>query len=449
MVFCLLQGPVQMPAVPPEKYAHLLKSFLFQRFCEASGLSSDQARHPETLQQGIASLVSALDCNKSSMAAGCARNDMQHAGKGAVRRPAADANKSSAVTGCKITDKRPASKGATRMPAAGSKTFQHVSAPSMLYQSRSKQQLHKSAPPALSKGGTLNELLFRSSDPAGLQEDKGLLQGMGATAYPWRQQGDNQNAFRGVQGVSLSLAEDDSEADLPDVAASDLGPHDCLDSWMDSIHSPEPSLDRVHRKDDRCSMHSMPSASPDLLLTEDADVAGMSPDAHTLGVLPSSPKLADAFQQFAADSLQEKLLKTNDFSGAEVGQACANGMGAAPAGDSFLRLLSKGAEAELEATEMPDLRPPNMHRDSNGDAYGLGGDDAAWLHDPADLQDDSSELISDIDALADKDVDELYSRARSGQLHVRSNSRSRQHTWLEADPDPVAAFSGFCESLAM
>lgn len=406
-VFCLLQAcqpSAEMPAVPPEKYAHHLQSFLLQRFCQASGLSREQAMHPEASQQGIASLVSALGCN---------------------------ANKSSAAAGCKATDKQHASSGAARRPAAGSETFQHVSAPSILYPSRSKQRLYKSAPPVACEERTLSDSLFCSSDPAGLQEERGVSQGMRASAYPWRQQGKDQSASMGVQGVSLRFPEDDFEAELPDLAASDLGPRDCLDSWMDSIHSPEPSLDRVPHKDDRYSMHSMPSASPDLLLTEHADVAGMSPDAHTLGGLPSSPQLADVLDQYAADSLQEKLLKADDYSDAEVEQACANDMGAAAAGDSFLHMLSKGAEAELETTGLPDLQQLRWHREPHKDAHGLGGSDKAWPHDPADLQNNACELFSDLDA--------LYSRARSG----------KQHVWLEADPDPVAAFSGFCESLAM
>ncbi len=407
-----------MPAVPPEKYAHHLKSCLLQRFCQASGLSEEQARHPEALQQGIASLVSALDCNANKRSAGTSReaSDKQHAGNGAVRRP-----------------------------AACSETFQHVSAPSILYPSRRKQLVYKPAPPVASKDRTLNDTLFHSSGPARQREDKSLPQSMEVSAYPWGKQGSDRDAFLGIQSVSLRFAEDDPEAELlPDMAAPDTDPDDGLDGWMDSIHSPEPSLDGGHRKGDYCSMHSMPSASFKMLLTERADMTDRSPNAHTLGLPPSSPQLANALQEHAADRLQKSFLKAGKHVDAE--QAYINDIGASLEEDSFLHMLNKGAEAELEETGLQEL---SKHQKPNDEAYGLGGRDEAWLHDPADLQDNASDLISDFEALADKDVDDVYPRARSGKVHVRSNSRSRQHTWLEAEPDPVATFSSFCESLAV
>ena len=403
--------------MPPGRYAHHLKSFLLHRFCQASGLSEDQAQHPDALQRGVTTLVSALECGakKSCPAASKAKKDMM----------------------CASTE-------AVRTFAALRKVVQHESAPSKLCPGKSKQA-SKPAPPVRRQGRATSDPISCSPYPAGLQEERGgLAQGMGTSAHLWQQQGVDQIPLRGIQGVSLSLAGISPEPQMPN-----LGPDDCL-GWMDSIHSSEPPLDRVHRKNDQDSVRSMPSASPEFWLTEDTDMANASRGAPTLGVLPSSsPQLEDTLQQYAVNSSREDFLDANDRIDADLELVCGDDIKAVPERDSFPNNLSKGAECQLDAGGRADAQKLRMHQDPRDAVAGLNGSDEAWLHDAGDLHDNSSDLISNFHVPLDNDVDEPCQRATYGKLHVRSNSRSRQGMWLEADPDPVAAFTGFCESLAM
>ena len=414
-VLCLLQERqplAHMPAVPPEKYAQHLKSFLLHRFCQASGLSEDQAGHPETMQQGIASFVSALECEltKGKAAGTTSKTEMQHASTGVVKTS-----------------------------AARSKSRQHVSAPSTLYSSKAKQQTYQTALPVVSQGRTPSDLLICSSDPARLR-GRGLPQGMGAGAL-------SQSTLMGSKGVSQSLAGEGSEAGLPALVAPNLGPDDCPHEWMDGIHNPGLYLDTLHCEDDPDGMRCMHSSSPELLLTGDADMAGMSP--NTLGSLPSSsPKLADALQQYAADSLERELQNADICPDAEFEQACGNDTRTAPEDDHFFH-MNKGAEAQPVAIGQLDLQQLRMRQEARHEASGRCGRHDAWLRDPADLQGSSSDLVSEFDVVFDKDIDEPEHRGKYGNLHVRSSVKSRQATSIEADADPVAAFTGFCESLAM
>lgn len=416
------QPLARMPAVPPDKYADHLKSFLLHRFAQASGLSKDQAGHPETVQQGIASLVSALECNVTKSRAGgtSSKTDIPHA-----------------------------STGAARAFAARSKSRQHVSAPSTLYTSKGKQQMYKTALPGASQIRPSSDLLFCRSNPASLQR-RGLPQGMGTRAVPRRQQSIPQSALMGSKSVSLSPARDISEAVLPDLGAPNLGPDDCPDEWMDSIHNPGPYLDRALCEDDQDGMWCMHVSLPERLLTEDADMGETSPDAHTLASLPSSsPKLADALQQYAENSLQRELQDTDICPDAAFEQACANDTRFAPDGDSFLHMMSKGAELQLAASGRFNLQQLRVCQEARQEASGLSGRHDAWLRDPADLQDTSSDLVSELDVVFDKDGGEPEHRGEYGKLHMSSSGNSRQATCIEADPDPVAAFTDFCESLAM
>ena len=418
------QPPAQMPAAPPEKYTHHLKSFLLHRFCQASGLSDAQAGHPESLQQGIAMLVSALECSAS--------------------RSCTAANKLT-------TDVKRLSIEAVRTSAALQRTVQHVSAPSKLCPGKAKE-MSKTALPIRVQGRATSDPLFCSPYAAGLQEERrGLSQGMKTSADLWRQQGVDQSVLLGFKVFSPNVAVADPDARLPDTDPPHLEPDDCLDRWMDSMQGSEPSLDRVHRNNNQDGNLRMPSASPEFWLTEDADMADASPGASTLGMLPSSsPRLADALQQYAMDSLPQTTLDASNCADAELEQACAEDIRAPPERDTFLHNLSKGAECRLDASGRSDLQQWRMHQKPRDADPGLDENDEAWLHNAEDLPGNSSILMSDVHVPLDRDVEEPYQlRATHGKLHVRNNSRSSQGIWLEADPDPVAAFAGFCKSLAM
>lgn len=474
-----------------------LQDYLLQRFCQASGLSTEQVRHPASVQQGIASLVSALHSPATTP---------DVAGKNA-----------------KINEKQAVSARAVKPSAPAAKCDKHNSAPGCLRSTEARGQIYKAAMPAksmkaaasdpmlfrslpsLSRGRASSDLLVSSTAPSGLQEAQGLSQGMGIYADLWQQEGGKQGSFKGMQGVSLSFTGIDSaaglpnmrqsasspalakpEASMPNLSSPTLGHDDDLYDWLDSIQGPEPSQDRMHWFDQdkhQGNMRTILSASPGISLTAEPALEGITTQTQSMGVLPcSSPKLRDPLQQHAVTSFQDRSLAfddrlnpslkeacpdehlpisfmhLNDCLNASFEAACPQHLTALPEADISFLETDRSAEADLHISGWSDMQLLRRYRQAEKASPKLDRIDEACVNDismdtagPGDIQDPVSGFQAEIDVLFGNDLNKPLHRSRKTDSHMTSKSNSTKVAWTVpgVGSDPVAAFSDFCDSLAM
>ena len=266
---------------------------MLQRFCQASGLSEQQAKHPETLQQGVTLLVSALNAGP--------------------RVPSIVPSKTSEPT-APVTAATKAALASMEAEAAGQAQGKHSSAPGRLCKAATQGQMRNNAVSFQTKGGAAGRSLSISNRLAGFRYADSPTR---TRSHPLRAKEHDSfgDGLLGVQGISLSLSgsldqdvgADMAEALLP-LSPPDLGcagegllgsqrvslslsasqehafgkamhPSSLPDveedeiDWMDSmgVNSPAPSQSREHWLDQPYgdSMHIIASMAPGLPMTED------------------------------------------------------------------------------------------------------------------------------------------------------------------------------------
>lgn len=352
--------PVDRRAIPHEQYSQHMQSYLRSCFCRASGLSEEQARNPETLQQGIAKLVSAL------VPAPQKPNTTSHK----VREHVRQAKHSKAPdTG-----------------AATSGRHESTPDPSWLRPDTARASGYEFEAPTLIESKAAGDPLSSRASPAGLSRCLDLEYEDEGPGDIWQQ---DRARFSGGQGISLGLADLLGEAALaesPQMPSPSLRQEDRPHDWLDSILSPSNSqgLSDWLREDGQGNMRSRGSGSPDLSLTEDAEMPGMSPLAQPWGHLPSrSPQLADVMHPWAADSLPESSVSFDDCLDMDTDeQSCPDSQTGLP--DEDLGFLETGYAAPSQETyrsgiEHSNLQKPRSYEqpDNGGSLPGSHGRD--WL----------------------------------------------------------------------
>ena len=465
--------------MPPERYLQQLQGRLLQRFCQASGLSKQQAKHPETLQQGITLLVSALDAGPK----------VPRIAPSKTSEPAAP-----------LTAATKAALASMEAEAAGQAQGKNNSAPGRLCKAATQGQMNNNALSFQTKDGAAGRSLgisnclagFRNADKPAHTRSNPLLA---------REHDSFGDGLLGVQGISLSLSgslDQDIGADIaeallplsmPDMEGAgegllgiqrvslslsatqghafgkamhpsslpDVEQDEC--DWMKStdVNSPAPSQSREHWLDQHYgdSMHTIASMAPGLPMTEDEDEA-LSPGLAQTWPLPcSSVQLGDAKEQQHAFNRMPELSLEMCLDASMDGVQQNSPESDAKWLDEGGRAKRMGKFAEsLREVSAPEHAMPQL--DTKVDL--LADNDKSPRGYTADWQDIASAGDTD-EGQALQHPDAVFSGKREPSIILAESAhkfsgrrRSETSSWpvrVMSERDPVAAFSDFCDSLAV
>ena len=413
-------------AIPHTKYSQHLQRCLSSRFCHASGLTPEQAQQPDLLQQGIALLVSALESGPKAAATAQQRKTADHAPH------AGSAKAGSAAAGDEGV------RGEDPICQHASTATGHISIGTACERSN------------LFRVSISHPGIHLASD---LAEDAALA-------------GDAQQAH--LEGGSPGTSSDVSmslSGSLHLTGAAEEQPEQCSlpfncfgrNSLGKGIGSaPSPSIsEECEAWDMEASLHSPARGLLDLPLADEIKVPSMGLCGGFEDSLASrSPQLANAFQQQTADihspvtasiSLYELSAPEGDHE-----QDLARPF------DEDLAFLEEGSSVrheELFATDCSDMQTLRRTEQFNkrGIAQGRIDEDLPNCNglELADAEQAvGKDPLQDLgDAELDTDLLDNSRRMRDTQVWYKVPS-STAMTYV-ADPDPVAAFSGFCDSLAV
>ena len=413
-------------AIPYTEYSQHLQRCLSSRFCHASGLTREQAQQPDLLQQGIALLASALESGPRAAATAQQRKTAHHA-------PRAE----STQAGC-----------AADVGARGADpSRQHASIASVHTSVGGACERSNPFSVSMSRPG-----IYLTPDQAG----NPILAGDA-------QQAHLESGLQGNPGVSISLsgsldltAAAEEEAENCSLLSNCLG-RNSLGKGMGS--APSPSLSEEWEGwDMQDSLHSPASELLGLPSAHGIEVPGTG----LLGrfgssVASRSPQLANVFQRQTAGvhspvkasiSLHELIPPHGDFE-----------QNLRKHYDEDLAFLEDGSivrHEELDATGQSDMQTLRYTKQLNKQDVALGRlDEDLPMYNGLGFADAGQAFCKD--SLQDlEDPDELDT-----DLHDKSKLMKDTQGWHKllpsstatvtraVNPDPVAAFSGFCDSLAV
>lgn len=415
-------------AIPHTEYSQHLQRCLRSRFCHASGLTPEQAQQPDLLQQGIALLVSALESGPRAAAAAQQRKTAYHAPR------AGSASAGSAAAG----DERV--HGADPIRQHASMAMGHTSIGTACERSN------------LFRVSMSHPVIHLAPD---LAEDAALAGDA--------QQAHSEGGPQGTSsGVSMSLS-----GSLQLAGAAEEQPEKCslpfncfgrnsLGKGVGSAPSPDISEEYQDwgMKD---SLHSPARGLFDLPLADDIMVPSMGLFEHLQGSVASrSPQLADAFQQQTADvhSPVTASISLYELSAPEGNheQVLARPF------DEDLAFLEEGRTVRHEApfatgrSDMHTSRCTEQFK-KRGMAQGHIDKDLPNCND-LNFADAEQALgkgpMQDLEAADELDTDlhDTFKQMRDTLSWYQLPSSTAMVTQT-TDPDPVAAFSGFYDSLAV
>ena len=408
--------------IPHTEYSRHLRRCLSSRFCHASGLTKEQAQQPDLLQQGIALLVSALESGPRATASIQQRKTADSA------LQAGSTKAGSAAAG----DERVCGTDPSR---------QHAS--TAVVQTSAGAICERKDPFCVSMSHAL--------DLADLAEDAALADNA--------QQVHLAGGLQGNYGLSMSLSDSlDLTAAAEQEIENSMPSKPCRPDSLGMGMGTAPSPSRSEDWDDR--------EIKDRPLSPAGEFYGLS-SAHQVGV-PSmglfgrfeqsvasrSPQLAEGFEQRTAGvhSLKKASVSLHELSPfpGDSEQALRRHS------DENLAFLEEGSiprRGQLFATGHSDMQALRCTEQLNKQIIapgivdehlpGCGGLDFANAG-----QAFGRDAIQDLED-ADKLETELHDNwVRDAQGWYELRSSTAMVTRVE-DPDPVAAFSGFCDSLAV
>ena len=415
-------------AVPYTEYSQHLQHCLSSRFCHASGLTPEQAQQPDLLQQGTALLVSALESGPRAAATAQQRKTADHAPRaGSAKADRAAAGEEG------VRDADP-----SRQHASTAKIHTSINVAS---------EFSKSFQVSMSHPG------IRSAPD--MAEDEAFADDAEQAHLEGGPQGNSSDVSVSLSG-SLQLTgaaeEQPEQCSLP---FNGFG-RNSLGKGIGSAPSPSIS-EECEAWDMEASLHSPARGLLDLPLADDIKVPSMGLFGHLEGSVASrSPQLADAFQQQTADvhrpvtasiSLYELSAPEGDHE-----QDLARPF------DEDLAFLEEGSTVRHEApfaTGRSDMHTSRCTEQFNKRGIAQGHIDKD-LPNCNDLNFANAEQalgkgpMQDLEAADELDTDlhDNFKQMRDTLSWYKLPSSTAMVTQT-ADPDPVAAFSGFCDSLAV
>ena len=415
-------------AIPHTEYSQHLQRCLSSRFCHASGLTPEQVQQPDLLQQGIALLVSALESGPGAAATAQQRKTADHASRAGSAKADRAAAGEEGVRGADPS-RQHASTAAIHTSINGASEL------SIPFQVGMSHAGIRSAP------DLAEDAAF--ADDAQQAHSEGGLQG---------NYSDVSMSLSGFLQLTGAAEEQPEKCSLPFncFGRSSLG------KGIGSAPSPSIS-EECEGWDMKDSLHSPARRFLDLPLADDIKVPSMGLSGHLEGsAITRGPQLADIFQQQTADihSPVEASISLHELKSLEGD--CEQDL--TKDFDKDLAFLEEGSIVSGEvpfATGQSDMQTLRCTRQFNKQDIALGRivEDLPNCNglDSADAEQavgkDPLQDLRDAHEL-DTDLHDNSKRMRDTQGWSNLPSSTAMVTCI-ADPDPVAAFSGFCDSLAV
>ena len=416
-------------AIPHTEYSQHLQRCLSSRFCHASGLTLEQGQQPDLLQQGIALLVSALESGPRAAATA------QQKRKTADHAPRAG----SAKADC-------AAAGEEGMCNADP-SRQHASTARIHTSINVASEFSKSFQVSMSHPGICSTPDMAEDAAFADDAQQGHLEG-----GPQGNSSDVSMSLSGSLQLTGAAEEQPEKCRLP----FNCFGRNSLGKGTGSAPSPSIS-EECEGSDMKDSLHSPARRFLDLPLADDIKMPSMGLFGHFEGsAITKSPQLADIFQQQTASihSPVEASISLHELNSLEGD--CEQDL--TRDFDKDLAFLEEGSIVSGEepfAIGQSDMQTLRCTRQFNQQDIALGRIDEELPNcnglDSADAEQafgkDPLQVLRDADEL-DTDLHDNSKRMRDTQGWYNLPSSTAMVTCI-ADPDPVAAFSGFCESLAV
>ena len=413
-------------AIPHTEYSQHLQRCLSSRFCHASGLTPEQAQQPHLLQQGIDLLVSALESGPRAAATAQQKKTADHAPRAGSAKADRAAAGEEGVRGADPS-RQHASTAAIHTSINVASEFSNFFQVSM-----SHPGIRSSAPNMAEDAAFADDALQASSEGG--------------------PQGNNSVVSMSLSG-SLQLTGAAEEQPEKRSWPFNYFGRNSLGNGVGSAPSPSISVE-CEGWDMTNSLRSPARGRLDLPLADDIKMPSMGLIGHEGSGVSRSPHLPDVFQQQTAESPVKASVSLHELSPLEGDHE----QDLARPFDEDLAFLEKGSivrHEELFATGRSNMQTFSCTEQFNkqGTAKGRIDEDLPNCNgiDIADVEQavgkDSLQDLGGADEL-DTDLHDHSKRMRNTQGWCRLPSSTAMVTRV-ADPDPVAAFSGFCDSLAV